>query len=253
MHLWEQASRVEMGLPQNYVPYVVPQLVYGLHVEVEKLLKTDFEKLEQFQRKCLRQIQGLPDRVSNTVTLALFGIPPAECTVHKTVLNCFVNILRDKSITQYRITERQLVIKSRNDQSWFNDVKTILELYDLPNPYELLKKPSFEKKKKNHPVWASVRYNIQDRKKAELKMKLLTGSYTLQANRANFNEYTVNPTCKLCNVEPENREHFLARCTFLEYIRYHYRENLSDFISTTEKTKLNDSRLSTVLTTDERC
>ena len=122
-------------------------------------------------------------------------------------------------------------MKSRNEQSWFNDVKTILELYDFPNPYELLKNPPSKEQWKSssnktinkyienswkneiygksslkylnqdilsvgkpHPVWASVRYNIQDRKKAELKVKLLTGSYTLQANRAKFNRYTVNPT-----------------------------------------------------------
>ena len=122
---------------------MVPRLVYGL--EVQKLFRIDFEKLERFQRKCLRQSQGLPDRVSNTVTLALLGIPPVECIVQKNILNCFVNILQDKSTIEYQITERQLVMKSRNEQSWFNDVKTILELYDLPNPYELLKNP-FSKK-----------------------------------------------------------------------------------------------------------
>ena len=115
-------------------------------------------------------------------------------------------------------------MKSRNEQSCFNDLKTILELYDLPNQYELLKNPSSKEQWKSssnksinkyienswkneingksslkylnqdillvgkpHPVWASVRYNIQDRKRAELKVKLLTGSYTLQANKANFN------------------------------------------------------------------
>ena len=148
----------------------------------------------------------------------------------------------------------------QNHLAFFN-IKTILELYDLPNPYELLKNPpskehwksssnkSINKYTENsweneingksslkylnqdilsvgkpHPVWVSVRYNIKDRKSAELKVKLLTGSYTLQANRANFNQYTVNPTCKLCSAEPKDRPHFLARCTFLESIRSHYRE-----------------------------
>ena len=39
--------------------YVIPRVVYGL--EVQKLSRTDMESLEKFQRKCLRQIQGLPD------------------------------------------------------------------------------------------------------------------------------------------------------------------------------------------------
>ena len=64
-----------------WTSYVVPRLVYGS--KVQKLFRTDFEKLEQLQRKCLRQIQGISDRVSNTVTLALLGIPPVECIVQK--------------------------------------------------------------------------------------------------------------------------------------------------------------------------
>ena len=70
---------------------------------------------------------------------------------------------------------------------------------------------------KSHTVWASVQYNIQVRKRGRTKseMKLLTGSFTIQANIANFNKYTVNPTCKLWNAEPEDRQHFLARCTYL--------------------------------------
>ena len=64
-----------------WTSYVVPRLVYGL--EVQDLLRTNFGKLEQFQRKCLRQMQGLPDRVFNTVTLALLDEPPVECTVQK--------------------------------------------------------------------------------------------------------------------------------------------------------------------------
>ena len=59
----------------------------------------------------------------------------------KNILNFFVNILRDKSTIEYQITERQPVMKSWNEQSCFNDIKTIQELHDLPNPYELLKNP----------------------------------------------------------------------------------------------------------------
>ena len=34
-------------------------------------------------------IQGVPDRVSNKVTVALHGKPPVECTVHKNILELF--------------------------------------------------------------------------------------------------------------------------------------------------------------------
>ena len=37
-----------------------------------------------------------------------------------------------------------------------------------------------------------------DNKRAQLKCKVLTGTYILQGNRAAFNQYTVDATCKLC-------------------------------------------------------
>ena len=49
--------------------YVIPRVVYGL--EVQKLSRTDVESLEKFQRNCLWQIQGLPDKTPNCVTLSL--------------------------------------------------------------------------------------------------------------------------------------------------------------------------------------
>ena len=42
---------------------------------------------------------------------------------------------------------------------------------------------------------------------------LLTGTYILQGNRAAFNQYEVDPTCKLCSTAPETRQHFIAKCT----------------------------------------
>ncbi|MCG8110719.1 MAG: reverse transcriptase family protein, partial [Candidatus Thiodiazotropha endolucinida] len=44
--------------------FVVPRLLYGL--EVQLLKKRDIENLEKFQRKCLKQFQGLPDNTSSS-------------------------------------------------------------------------------------------------------------------------------------------------------------------------------------------
>ena len=41
------------------------------------------------------------------------------------------------------------------------------------------------------------------------------GTYMLQATRARFNQFEVDPTCLLCCKEPENIEHFLLRCESL--------------------------------------
>ena len=75
--------------------YVIPRLVYGL--EVQQLTRTDIEVLEKFQRKCLRQIQGLPDKTPNCVTLSLIGVPPVETIVHKNMLNLFVSSARSQN------------------------------------------------------------------------------------------------------------------------------------------------------------
>ena len=67
--------------------YVVPQFKYGL--EVLDLKASDFKVLEQFQPKCLRQIQSLPDKTQNSAVLALLGVLPVEAVVHKNMLNLF--------------------------------------------------------------------------------------------------------------------------------------------------------------------
>ena len=80
---------------------------------------------------------------------------------------------------------------------------------------------------KLHMCWSSVRHNVRDNRRAELKVKVLTGAYILQANRSCFNQYAVDPSCKLCQKEPEDREHFIARCDSLEHVRKPYRQKFN--------------------------
>ena len=48
------------------------------------------------------------------------------------------------------------------------------------------------------------------------KLKLLTGSYNLQVNRAAFNQNQVDPTCMLYQQCPETVDHLPVECTALE-------------------------------------
>ena len=41
-------------------------------------------------------------------------------------------------------------------------------------------------------------------KKAGIKARLMTGTYVLQSVRAEFNQYSVVPTCLLCGENPED-------------------------------------------------
>ena len=167
--------------------------------EVQQLTRTDIEVLEKFQRKCL------------------IGLPLAETIVHKNMLNLFVNSARSQNSVEYEVLERQLVMKDSTENSWCNEVKRILEIYDLPSAYELFVNPPSKNEWKailnsklncfvetawekdirdksslkylnpqsvsvgnSHSCWSSVRYNVHDSKRAELKVKILTGSYTVE-------------------------------------------------------------------------
>ena len=78
-----------------------------------------------------------------------------------------------------------------------------------------------------HHIWSTVRNNFHDSKMAQFKCKLLiTDTYVLQANRAAFNQYSVNPTCKLCSKEPETREHFIAKCDSYDSVSETYIKKL---------------------------
>ena len=228
--------------------FVVPRITYGL--EVLSLRKKDIEMLEKFQRKSLKQLQSLPDKTPNVMTLGLLGILPMEVVIDKNALNLFMNIISNKDSIEYQIAERQLAMKDSEEKSWFNYIKSILEKYKMPSVYALLEEqPSKSKWKqilkqsvhsyvealwtseleskqslkyvnpvglkvgKSHPVWSSVRCNVMDNRRAQVKCKLLTGTYILQGNRAAFNQHEVDPTCKLCSAAPETRQHFLTECT----------------------------------------
>ena len=267
--------------------FVVPRLVYGL--EVLTLQRKDIENLEMFQRKSLRQIQGLPDKTSNSITLALLGILPLETVIHKNALNLFMNIARSKDCIEYEIAERQLVMKGDQEKRWFNFIKSVLDAYNLPSMFYLFDKqmsktkwkhtltnlvnshieaswrseissklalkyvnPLLLKVGKAHPIWATVRNGIADNRRAQLKCKLLTGSYILQGNMAAFNQYTVDATCKLRLAVPETRQHFIAECSAFTPEREVYSEKLqnSSVLRAAESVDLTDPEVFTQLTLD---
>ena len=63
--------------------------------------------------------------------------------------------------------------------------------------------------------------STRDVNRIATKFKLLCGAYTLQSNRSayRYNKTTVNPTCQLCECGDEDLEHFILKCTYLEYTR----------------------------------
>ena len=89
--------------------------------------------------------------------------------------------------------------------------------------------PEVIKVSKCHPIGSTVRKSVNDSRRAQLKCKLLTGTYILQANRAVFNQYQVDPTCKLCSVAPETRQHFVAECSVYDIERNIFKQRMANY------------------------
>ena len=82
-----------------------------------------------------------------------------------------------------------------------------------------------------HPVWSTLTGNPREIERVAVKARLLTGTYVLQANRAKFNQFNVNPTCKICGEEAEDRLHFILRCKALEANRRHHIKKICNILN----------------------
>ena len=51
------------------------------------------------------------------------------------------------------------------------------------------------------------------------RLKIVTGTYSLQTTRAAFNHNAVNHTCLACNEDNETSQHFLLDCSALQSCR----------------------------------
>ena len=80
---------------------IVPRMHYGS--ETLKITTTDIYKLEQLQKKTLKQLLGLPQQ---TVDPAIYILLAAECIeqiIHKTNIGLFLRILKDPDSVEYQL------------------------------------------------------------------------------------------------------------------------------------------------------
>ncbi|XP_045205894.2 uncharacterized protein LOC123558082 [Mercenaria mercenaria] len=235
--------------------YVSPVLTYGLEVIFPK--KTDLERLEKYQRRLLKHILSIPNNTTDSAVYILSGFLPVEAQIHKKALVLFNNIcLQNDQSVEKAIAKRQLCVKSMKSNSWFIEIKTIFWLYHLPNIDGLLEHPiqklswkktvnkvvneywkdqilslaSYSKSLKflncelfqpgkPHPLVRIPLNSSHDITRFPVKLKIASGTYILQSNRAVFNQNQINPVCLMCNEESETLEHFILRCDYLQPIR----------------------------------
>ena len=231
-----------------YRTYVLPRLIYGL--EALKLTQQQIDKLERYHRRTLRVLQSLPDRVANSAVYLLFGTPPLEATLDIHIANLLGRIANQRGSVLYDVMERQLAVKGPRSRSWFIYASRRLAKYkDLPSLHDLLQHPvdltCWKVSVKQiildhwttvlqedaacksslrllqsktctltdpHPVWKHSTDHPRHAVRAIVKARLLTGGYTLQANRHRFNQYEVSATCPVCSEGAETRLHLIRQC-----------------------------------------
>ena len=64
-----------------------------------------------------------------------------EATLHKNILNMFVNMMRNENSIEYEIAQRQLIMRESPRESIFTHIQSILAQYGLPSVFELLNDP----------------------------------------------------------------------------------------------------------------
>ena len=249
-----------------YCTFARPRVIYGL--EVVNLSRKEISQLENFEIQILRQIQYLPDRCPALAVYSLLGATPISSQIDINALTLFGSIIRSQGSIEKEVAVRQLAIKEEESKSWFIYIRKTLNKYDLPSAYDLLSSPptrnawksaikeavnnywrnewTLTKSSKNslrflsiqddptlkpHLIWDSIDSNPRHVKEAVVKARLLTGTYTLQANRHKFNQFEVPPTCKLCHSDPEDRQHFLTQCKKLDSVRNKHLPSVLDILN----------------------
>ncbi|CAG2225294.1 unnamed protein product [Mytilus edulis] len=245
--------------------YVLPVLIYGIDILLPD--NKHLEPLEVFYRKSIKQILSLPNNTADAAIYTIAGVIPLQGIIHKAALNIYNKICGMESSVEKDLAERQLSISGFNSKNWFSKIRCLLAQYNLPSAHELIQNPvsryrwkaNVKKAVDNvwheqlrtkvslfsslrnlsannilwhniHPCLASVGTSAQDINRLQPKLKLLTGTYYLQSNKAAFNQNSIDPTCLLCNENSETVEHFILDCKSLNNTRIPYLHELDCFL-----------------------
>ena len=237
-----------------YKTYVLPRLLFGL--DTLCLNRGQIDQLSRYHIQTLRNIQSLPQRTATAAVYMLIGALPLEAELHKRQLSLLHSSITSKNASLKELVQRQLAYSFENQKSFFTNVRSILELYELPslsqlvcseiskiqwkqlcakhvNSYWSRKLASEIKTKKTlkylsvnnlrigttHLVWRTLDSSVSDVRKGVVKARILTGTYILQKNRQSFSNGSVNAVCPHCCLEDEDLLHMLARCPAFYAIR----------------------------------
>ena len=88
----------------------------------------------------------------------------------------------------------------------------------------------------NNPyiIWKYVKNNQYDIKKAEIKCKLVTGTYMLQITKANCCKKYISPCCRICKESDKSITHFILVFKVFDDVRQKYLKKLLDSLKNIE-------------------
>lgn len=244
-----------------YKIYVQPRVMYSL--EMLHVTKTNIDKLEGAFRKFAKHIQSLPMTAANSSVYILLGCLPVQATLEQQQMTVIPSLLKNPIMLNLII--RQIATKTNDSNSWVIATQQLLRKYELPPLIDIIEsdikkekwktavkkavatywKTQIENESKSkstlkylntifkvnkpHLVWQSTTTDCRDVKRAIVKAKLMTGTYTLQYNRAIFNQ-TCDTTCPLCNDGEEDVKHFIMQCNYLHNTREPYLKEIYNTI-----------------------
>ncbi|KAH3719760.1 hypothetical protein DPMN_062631 [Dreissena polymorpha] len=123
-----------------YKCFVLPVLTYGIEIFIPK--STLINQHELFQRKTIKQLLSLPNKIADLCVFILTKLLPIKAIYHLKILNFFNNICgQSETSTERQILLRQLSVKSGNSASWINCVRPLPAKYELGEADEYLEKP----------------------------------------------------------------------------------------------------------------
>jgi len=123
-------------------------MLYG--IEVLNITTTDIQKLENFQKKTLKQLLSLPQRTADAAIYILLSAESIQQIIHKTTISLFLRVAKDQNSVEHKLGIRQLAIKDSDSNSWYIKVDTILNSYKLSSAHEIILNPKKNWKKITH-------------------------------------------------------------------------------------------------------
>lgn len=247
-----------------YKAYVLPRMLYGL--EVIHVNKTQLQQMERYHLRTLRHIQSLPRRTATAAVFMLLGALPIEAEIHRKQLSLLHSVISSDNKCLQEMVQRQLACSFDNVYSFFYVIAQVLAKYNLPTLSSLFASDIGKlqwkslckraigsywtrvyvddiKTKKTlkylsvcrlrvgstHLVWQNIE-TVAAVRKAVIKARFLTGVYMLQSSKHVFSNKTVDPTCRLCQLDVEDIRHTVTRCPAFHSIRTSTLTKLRDII-----------------------